>query len=871
MNNYKYRVSVIIPIYNSEKYLEKCVNSVLENQGKISDIEILLINDGSTDSSGEICEKYAEQYDNIIYICKKNEGLSATRNRGIKEANGKYLVYLDSDDTLMEHTIDSVADFFDMHYDEIDLVTYPQIDIRRDGTLHKHFRFSILEHSGVYDLNKYPYITQTRVNVMVKNKGNKNILFDTTPGFRHEDSAYNSYVLMDKMKIGFCEKGGYVYALNDNNITANYFYAYYIFETSFNFYEKLFAEFPKNQVPQYFQSLVLNDISWKLRANKLFPFHYDKDKFELAVQRIVDLIKQMDDEMILNHPDVDIYHKYYFLSLKGKNYRIVQKNDKFYLYNGKTELAGWRTFGLVIQSFKIRGDQLVIKGMLRNPASLFLPMKVWVVENGKEEQKKKLETYDTTYNFQRAKIKVANFRRFTYKCDLKNVKKIKFLGEINGTFYQVLFRNTLNSPFDLDKGKNSIIKDNRRFILRKHEITIQEMTGITRVKALMRDEMIHFKWDKKCVMTRRMIRKTKEPKEIWLYNDANTNIENGLLQFRHDRRMGDDVRRYYIYDNEFETVKHHFLEEELPYLIRFGTDEHKRLFNHATKILTAYAQINYYCPYSAEDRKKYMDLWNYELIYLQHGILHATLPWQYGNDRLNIDKTIVSSNFELKNMVQNYAYAPEELVPSGMVRFDYIDRNAQPKNKILIAPSWRHYLIGDIVDNRWTPYYDKFMKSEYYAKYIELFNSKKLSALLEKYDMEIDFKLHPIFEVYMDTFEIKNPRIHMVKESVRLSDYKICVTDFSSFVFDFVYCNKPVLYYMPDYTMIKSGMHTYRELDIPLEDGFGKLAIEPNSLIENIEELLENDCNIPPNYRNKTEQFFTCYDHHGDRTYKAIK
>lgn len=869
-NNFKYRVSVIIPIYNSEKYLEKCIESVLQNQGDISDIEIVLINDGSIDSSPQICEQYAEKYENVLYISKENEGLSATRNRGIKEAHGKYFLYLDSDDTLLEHTIDKVADFFDEHYDEVDLVTYPQIDILRNGILHKHFRFSILNHSDVYDLYQYPYITQTRVNVMVKNRGKDNVLFDTTPGFRHEDSAYNSYVLMDKMKIGYCDEGGYIYALNDNNITANYFYAYYIFETSFDYYEKLFANFPQNQVPQYYQSLVLNDISWKLRSSKLFPFHYTGEKFQKAYGRIVNLIKQMDDEMILNHPDVDTYHKYYFLKLKDENYHIVQQEGKFYLYNGQTELEGWRTFGLVIQSFKVRGNQLTIKGMLRNPASLFLPMKVWVEENN-NKQKHELQTFDTTYNFQRAKIKVANFRRFVYTCDLSKVNQIKFYGEINGQFYKTNFRNTINSPFDLGKGKNSIIKNTRRFILRKHDINIQELKGTEQVKAIIKEQLIHYKWDKKCVLERIKIKNSKNSSEIWLYNDANTNIENGLLQFRHDRKMDDGVKRYYVYDNELEDIRHHFTQEELQYLIRFGSEEHKKLFNKASKILTAYAQINYYCPYSAADRKKYMDLWNYELIYLQHGILHATLPWQYGNDRLNIDKTVVSSYFELENMVKKYAYSSDELIPSGMVRFDYIDRNAQPKNKILIAPSWRHYLIGDIVNNRWTPYYDKFTNSEYYKKYVDLFNSSELEKLLDQYDMDIDFKLHPIFEVYMDVFKITNPRIHLVKESVNLSDYKICITDFSSFVFDFVYCNKPVLYFMPDYTMIKSGMHTYRELDIPLENGFGKLAVSPEELVVNIAELLENNCEIMPEYKAKTENFFTCYDHHGDRTYKAIK
>ena len=149
---YKYRVSVIIPIYNSEKYLEWCVNSVLTQQGPLEDYEVLLVNDGSTDSSAEICDRFAEKYPNVRAIHKPNEKLSATRNRGMREAQGKYFCFLDSDDALLPHTIDKIADFFDEHYDEIDLVSYPQIDILRNGKIQKHFRYDLIQNSGVYDL-----------------------------------------------------------------------------------------------------------------------------------------------------------------------------------------------------------------------------------------------------------------------------------------------------------------------------------------------------------------------------------------------------------------------------------------------------------------------------------------------------------------------------------------------------------------------------------------------------------------------------------------------------------------------------------------------------------------------------------------------
>lgn len=93
-------LSVIIPVYNVEKYIEKCLESVINQTYK--NIEIILINDGSTDSSLEKCEIFAKKDDRINLITKKNEGLAATRNLGIELSKGDYVTFLDSDDYIHE-------------------------------------------------------------------------------------------------------------------------------------------------------------------------------------------------------------------------------------------------------------------------------------------------------------------------------------------------------------------------------------------------------------------------------------------------------------------------------------------------------------------------------------------------------------------------------------------------------------------------------------------------------------------------------------------------------------------------------------------------------------------------------------------------
>ena len=116
-------ISVIIPVYNVEEYLRECVDSVLNQT--YQNFEIILIDDGSTDSSGKICDEYAEKDSRISVIHKENGGPSKTRNTGLVNANGKYIYFLDSDDYIENNALEFLVNtaesnnadlvFFDAH------------------------------------------------------------------------------------------------------------------------------------------------------------------------------------------------------------------------------------------------------------------------------------------------------------------------------------------------------------------------------------------------------------------------------------------------------------------------------------------------------------------------------------------------------------------------------------------------------------------------------------------------------------------------------------------------------------------------------------------------------------------------------------
>ncbi|MBR5512195.1 MAG: glycosyltransferase [Bacteroidaceae bacterium] len=97
-------ISIIVPIYNSEKYLNRCINSILVQT--FTDFELLLINDGSTDSSGDICNEHAKKDSRIRVFHKKNGGVTSARRLGVEESKGEYISFVDSDDNLYPKSLE---------------------------------------------------------------------------------------------------------------------------------------------------------------------------------------------------------------------------------------------------------------------------------------------------------------------------------------------------------------------------------------------------------------------------------------------------------------------------------------------------------------------------------------------------------------------------------------------------------------------------------------------------------------------------------------------------------------------------------------------------------------------------------------------
>lgn len=863
--DFKYKVSVIVPVYNVEEFLRECLDSLVNQTIDKSKMEILCINDGSTDSSLDILREYEERYSCITVFSKENEGLSATRNYGIKRAQGKYLMFIDSDDMFTLETVEKVTDFFDTVYDEVDLVTFFDQPYNKQNFLPVHFRFEkYLKADGVYDLNKYPYICQMRVNVCVKNFGEKNFLFDTTPGFKQEDQEYNNRVLMKKMKIGYCKAGCYLYnKSNENSIVTTSFNAIKLFETSMEYFERLFSYFP-DEIPKYFQAIFYHDIRWKFESEILYPYHYDEENLRKAKERVLNLLDRVDNDVILKYPAAKDQHTMYWLAQKRNSGVMPCIGDRTIsiVGDGKT-LSHSDSLDVYFINARTTDDgklymRLYIAGLFYN----FVEdeARVVVCENGKTV--KKLPVFPSKYGFFKCSERISSYYAFEYECDPAEVSKFSFRVEfdsypltLNIKFFKHARFNKKHKIFDYVEGDILFkYRNGEFFVERLNEEEIYNFEREQAVRIFDSPEINNLRLES--VEHRRNHR-------IWLYSDLYTvRKDNGYYQFLNDFGKDDGVERYYVYTKPYEEIEDLFTEQQKEFLVEFGSDKHKLLYLSAELILSAFYGRAPISPFESDDEEIFFyDIEHFKVIYLQHGVLHASLYIQNSAENMRADKVVVSSAFEVENYTGKYNYRPDQLVDVGMARYDFIDKNKKAKNRILYAPSWRNYLAPNTSNASWDINLSKFVKSEYYENTKAFLESEKLVAMLEEKDMYLELKLHPIIAGEASkVFNFTTDRIVLAEADVNIEDYSMFITDFSSFVFDYGYLNRPILYFVPDYDCFKVGLGHYRELDLPFEKAFGPLALTAEAAVEETKKIFENNFVPEAVYAERMKNFYVDMD-----------
>lgn len=212
-------ISVVVPVYNKEEYVKKCIDSILAQT--YSNLEVLLINDGSTDGSGAILDEYALKDKRVRVIHKENGGLSNTRNRGIKEAKGKYIGFIDADDYIEK---DMYANLIKA-YQEYPDITFAQIMSQNVLEMGKVFSEPLKNSRKTVIMSRRDYFKELLLHIgdssfcskLFKNEWLYKYSFKE--GELNEDFELLLRMMPDIDKIATVEKLGYNIVLSGESIT----------------------------------------------------------------------------------------------------------------------------------------------------------------------------------------------------------------------------------------------------------------------------------------------------------------------------------------------------------------------------------------------------------------------------------------------------------------------------------------------------------------------------------------------------------------------------------------------------------------------------------------------------------------------------
>ncbi len=889
MADKQFKISVVIPVYNVELYVAETIESVIKQDiGFNENIQIILVNDGSTDHSAQICEAYAKRYpENIQYVYQENAGVSVARNTGMDYVKGKYVNFLDSDDKWSPDTFSKVYDFFEAHEKEINLVCCKQEFFEAKTGPHRLSREDKFATSRVINiLDDYQY-TQFHITAsFIKRDAMRLIIFD--PKMKYgEDAVYVMEQILDKHKYGVVSEPTHYYRKRANNSSAiqgkeKALDWYKI--TPERFYKKLMDISTQKWgcVIPFVQYAVCYDLQWRL--NDRIHMVLNEEERRLYVQELQGLLEYCEDDIIVKQRDINMKKKLFLLSLKYNedvSNQVVCRDSKLYFHNIQIfDLQKNALFRTDI--IEIKGNMLYLSGKIDFNFTEELEFFFIDDKGGKYPV--------TLIKLEGAEEKIWNQKVTDMYCyDIQiDISKIKWL-EIRAVFQgEFLFRPKIicrkfsklyNWDIESDyyaQGAYLITRDLHRIYIRtcdklsekQQEQKFQEELQKLEIDEAVKKEALWYR--KRYFMARKLHRK-----KIWLISDRiNVAGDNGEAFFRYLAKIRPaDVDFYFVISSE---SKDYARIKKIGKVIPYGSKKCKLYTLLADKIISSQGEDNIVNPFYG--LKPYVgNLMRYDYVFLQHGITKDDLSAWLNKSSKNIRMFVVAARPEYQSILDYpYMYGENVVKLTGFPRYDNLVQDVLCEKKIIFMPTWRTGLAIEMDPATGIrPYNQSFQKSEYYQFYNRLINDERIKKVLRENGYRGKFCVHTNNIANASDFqgnEVIEVSTDIVDYQKEFKENALLVTDYSSVAYDFAYLKKPVIYTQPD----RDNFFTEQVYDRGYWDyeqmGFGPICYDYESTVDAIIDAVRNECKLDEKYLKRIESFYFKFDQNNcERVYQAIR
>lgn len=886
MNSYKFKFTIISAVYNVSQFLREAVESVINQTIGIKNIQLILVDDGTPDNSGEICDEYAAKYpENIFVIHKQNGGVSSARNEGLKLVQGKYVNFMDSDDKWAFDALAKVWKFFEKHYDETDMVALPIkfFDAARgDHMLNYKFKAG----SRVVDLTKEWDTPQMHVaSSFFKAEMFKNLCFDQTLAYA-EDAKVVQSVISQKQTIGlFCESA-YLYrkrstgaasAIQSSGQKPNW---YLPVMDSYHLSVIKSAVEKFGVLPRFLQMTLMYDLQWRIKKENIAGDNLTAEEKALYIQKLKEALSYIDDDIIMAQKHIFGEQKILALKLKYSEEPFVVADENKVSLNFESGVDfPISSCKATFEFIELADNKLKLSCCVGIYNAEYKSLNFYLLVNGKR--------FNPVDYFERGSItcldeEMISRKGFLVEVDLESRKKytIKIAAEVNGqevilkkiSFgnYAPLSNKYSHSYFSLNKNMlyysgNSLLLERSGFVKKlakeiKLCLQIFKKDGVLGVGAAALRILLH-------------IYSFLRLRPLWLISDRGAMAgDNGEALFRYVcQNKGNVDARFVLMEGsqDFERLK------KIGPVLKRDSIKHKILSAVSTAIISSHGEFEIFNPLRSrvEPFKSFMAKTKY--VFLQHGITQNDISGWIGRYNKNFSGIVVAANSEYDSFFKfDYRYPESKIWLTGFPRFDRLEDNGE--KRITIMPTWRKYLATgwNSLTDVWG-ISDDFEQSNFYKFYNGLINNEKLISAAKKYGYSIDFFPHPNLQHHINRFE-KSDEVTFVNRATAYKDIysrsALLITDYSSAAFDFSYLRKPVVYTHFDKEEFYGGGHICENGYFEYErDGFGEVEYDLDSTVQRIIEYMENGCKLKEKYKERIDNFFAFDDKNNcERVYQKI-
>ncbi|EHL8040302.1 CDP-glycerol glycerophosphotransferase family protein, partial [Campylobacter coli] len=365
---------------------------------------------------------------------------------------------------------------------------------------------------------------------------------------------------------------------------------------------------------------------------------------------------------------------------------------------------------------------------------------------------------------------------------------------------------------------------------------------------------------------RKEFQKRLPKSNIWLLMDKDYEADDNA-EHLYRYIMQNHPEQKIVFALRKESLDWERLEKEGFNLIEFGSFKFERIIKKASKVISSHAD---------EYLIRHVTL-TQQFVFLQHGVIKDDLSRWLNSKKINLFITSTRAEYDsIANNYNRYKFGKKEVLLTGLARHDALLKNNQCNTRqIVIMPTWRANIVGVALGSSKRGLQSDFTQSEYFKKWNLLLNSNILQKLCEKYDYTVVFNPHRNIIPYLKEFNIPSYiKIASQNESLQelFCNSSLMITDYSSVAFEMAYLNKPVIYYQFDHEEFFSS-HTLQKGYFDYEkDGFGPVVEDEESLLKELENLLQNDCNPFGIYKDNIDSTFAFKDGKCcERIYKVIK